>query len=501
MQVGSYQNIKGRLHFLKDSYRGGYNYANPSQSTLSDVSISDYAIDQKEQLYVAKTTSFRSYLTPHEGESSESFRARARSAYYINLVQPVVSAYVDAATAKEPVRSFGKLQDLIPSDVDNQGSTYHEYIRNIATESCISGFCFTLVDVQPDDPTKIRYIMIQPSAIERVITDDFGRLIELTFITQAEVANASAPAIQNVMMVCVNKEGIHILKGIVDFNSSYDLSKLEVVSSVPIAAQLEGQLPIVVSYYKKDTSSVLPLGISLVETQADIGKEVYNLQSYSQDILRTHFPQLIYPIKNSGGALTPEAARAVGTKVALTYDSETNSPAYISPSKDSTDALMAQTDWMIKKSYETAHLDLQSSAGVNSSGFALTVKSREFENAVRAFAKELEKFEQKLLEVSSKVLGIQGAPQFKVTYPTRFSPIDIGSALQNAKIVLDLSDKYNLGATAVEEALTFIVSNALTLNEEVSSKIIKEIKAGLARPQVSEQQVQLDTSISPPSSQ
>lgn len=483
MQQGSYGNIRGHLTFLRDSYRGGYFYTNPAQSILNSVSISDTAVDKDGFVIPISTTNFSSYLTPYDGESASSFSNRTKTAAYINLVRPVVSAYVDAATSKVS-RNFGKLGTGISSDIDTQGSSYDEFLRNAATDSCVYGWTFVVVDVQPNDPTKVRYVLVDPTKVERVVVDDYGKIEDFLYITQAEIANAAAPAIQSISAVRINSSGISILQGTVDYNKGYDPNNLKVVSNVPLAPGLNGQLPVIVSFYQKDTSSLIPMGISLVETQAQIGREVYNLQSYSQDILRMHFPQLIYPIKASNGSLTPEAQRAMGTKVALTYDSETNAPSFISPSKDSTDALKAQSDWLIEKAMAAAYLDLNSSSGVNSSGFALTIKSREFENAVKRFAKELSKFETKLLDISAKIVGIQGDPAYSVNYPDNFSPIDISSALQTVKTVLDLSKEYDIGETAKKEALIFIVTNALGLSDEINSKMIKEISKANTAPAI-----------------
>lgn len=477
MQFGTYQNIRGHLHFLKDSYRGGYHYSNPAQSTLASVEIFETDILDDGTLNKISRGTYRSYLTPYDGESASSFGSRAKSACYINLVQPVVSAYVDSVLAKKVQRSFGKLEEHIPEDVDFQGSSYEEFIKHLATEVAIYGFSFVFTDVNPENPTKLRFVLIDPTKVEFVVVDDFGKIVDFAFVSESEVPNATAPAVQNITLIQINSSGIHTLKGTVDYDKGYDIRKLEKVNSIELAPGLQGKLPISVCYYKKDTSSILPLGISLIETQAAIGKEVYNLQSYSQDILRMHFPQLTYPIKTTGGSLTPEAQKGMGTKVALTYDSETNAPAYISPSKDSTEALKAQSDWLIDKAMAAAYLDLNSSAGVNSSGFALTIKSREFENAVKNFALELTKFEQKLLLTAVEILGIQGDPEVEIKYPDKFIPNDLSSALQTAKSVLDLSKEYDIGTFAKESALIFIITNALGLSEEQTTEVIKEIKA------------------------
>lgn len=146
--------------------------------------------------------------------------------------------------------------------MDTQGSSYREFIRNVATEDCVSGWTYVIVDVQPEDPSKIRYIMVDPTAVCQIVTDDFGKLVEFVFITQSEVANASAPSIQDITVVRINAKGVHTLSGQVDFAKGFDLDKLEVTSSIPLAPGLNGQLPVIVSYFKKDTSSIVPVGIS-----------------------------------------------------------------------------------------------------------------------------------------------------------------------------------------------------------------------------------------------
>ena len=104
MQFGTYQNIRGHLHFLKDSYRGGYSYSNPTESTLAAVEIFETEILTDGTLNKVSAGNFRSYLIPHDGESAASFSSRNKSACYINLVQPVVSAYVDSVLSKKVQR-------------------------------------------------------------------------------------------------------------------------------------------------------------------------------------------------------------------------------------------------------------------------------------------------------------------------------------------------------------------------------------------------------------
>lgn len=473
MQSSNYQDVKGHLHFLQDSFKGGLAYSNPAYSSLANVSIISSVSDADGNISSVSPTSFRSYLIPHDGESASSFAARNSHASYINLVQPVVSAYVDSATSGKDKRNIGKLAQGVPDDVDNQGSSYEEFIRGCASEFAVNGWSFVLVDVQSDDPTKIRYILIDPTKVELITVDDEGNIVDFVFVNSSDYLSST---VQEVVLTRINSNGITVLKGPVNISKGIDLASLGIQSNTPLAPGLEGKLPIVVGYFVKDRSSLIPVGISLIETQASIGRKVFNLQSYSFDILRMHFPQLVYPISSQKGDMEPEARIAVGSKVVLPYNSETNSPNFISPSRDSTDALLAQVDWEINKAYEAAHLDLASSAGVNSSGWALTVKSREFESAVKRFAMQLQKFETKLLKMSATILGIS-EPNIIVTYPDKFTPFDTTAALQNAMKVLEISNQYPLGIEAKKAALTFIVTNALPLADEQKAKIIREIES------------------------
>lgn len=462
--LSTYSEIREHLQFLQDSYKGGYSYKYPSPLVLGTQSTVQY-ITVENRIIKQPGNSYRTYLIPHEGESDAAFSSRLASATYLNLCEPVVSAYVDSAT-NALNRNLNSLEEKLAYPIDYQGTKYSDFIQQAAKEFAVNGFSFVLVTV--DENNLPKYTIIDPTKVAYLLTDDFGELIEFCFINQSQIVNETKPSIQNLILTRITNKEISVLSGQVDTARGYDISKLNQLNSVALPESLKGKLPIIIGFYERDTKSISPLGISLIETQAEIGRKVYNLQSYSYAILKRHFPQLTYPIKAERGVMPTEAKLAVGESVAIPYNSETNAPSFINPSKESTEALREECEWLISKAYEEAKMSRDSSA-VPQSGLALRLKSRDFENAVKRFAKQLSEFENSLLELTALMLGIEFNSELMIS--DKFSMQDVSETLQNALTLISLSNEIEAPQEVKKELYKFILDNALPLQKDKKDKI------------------------------
>jgi hypothetical protein len=481
-QASNYSAIRDFLLFLNDSYQGGLAYSTPSPSILSSTStITRWFNNETGRVVEREGDRFQTYLLPHDAETSRDFAARIQKAAYINLCQPLVSAYTDAALQKVD-RNLGGLTEALTEDVDYKESTYSEFIAQCADNFAVYGFSFVVVDVDSIDPRKPRYIPVDPTKVCYIQTDDYGRLEAFAWINQSEYKNETQPTIQNITVTLVDKQGFHTLNGMIDVRKGIDLRKLKTLNMVPLSPTLNGDLPVVVGYFKRDTTSILPLGISLIADTAQVGRTIYNLLSSASDILQMHFPLLTLPMKKTGGSMSVEAEIAVSSKTALPYDSDTNAPTYINPSKESTEELRQHSDWLARWAFKLAGLDIEQ-ASVPQSGISLRIKSRDFENRVKAFANQLQKFEIKLLKTTCQLLGVS-FNDISVSYPDRFTLPDTAENVANALAVLTLSKNIvDLGPQAKLSAIRYFLTNALPLGDSELAKILKEIEVNLQNPQ------------------
>lgn len=470
--------MRDTLLFYNDSFQGGSSYLRPSPSTLSTTSTAVRFIDQATNKVVERDgASFNTYLLPYSGEDSKSFNVRVQKSSYLNLCQPIVSAYVDAALQKV-YRNFGNLEDALAEEVSHNESTYPEFISQCAESFAVYGFSFVVVDVDSNNPALPRYVHVDPTKVCYLQVSDFGALEAFAWVNQGEYKNELQPSVQNVTVTLVDANGFSTLQGSVDFSKGIDLGKLKTVNNVPLSETLNGQLPVVVGFFKRDNTSTIPLGISLIADASHMGRTIFNLLSSAQDILSSHFPLLTIPLKRTGGAMTPEAQIAIGVNSGLPYDSDTNAPQYINPSKDSTQELRAHADWIGRWVFKLVGLDIEQSS-VPQSGISLRIKSRDFESRVKAFAANLRKFELKLLKLTCDLLGVD-QKGIEITYPDRFTLPDSSEGVQNALAVLTLGKDVELGSTARLTALKYFLTSALPIGEAELTKIVGEIEAAIA---------------------
>lgn len=484
--IARYDASRERIKFLQDSYYGGDCYKNPSTLILSHQTLTYQELIQSSGTLITKQgRSYNSYLIPHECESAESYSARLAIANYINLCEPVVSAYVDAATASIK-RDFGKLKDKLTVPVDYKKTSYQNFIKNAAIEFAVSGFAFTVVTV--DENISPIYTLVDPTKVLYLITDDFGRITEFAFINQSEILNQAKPSVQNIVATLITKNNISIRSGEIDTSQGYRLTDLKEEASYNLPDSLNGELPIAIGFYKQNMKSIAPFGESLISTQADIGREVYNLESYVFEICGKTFPQLIYPVSTGQTMSTAEIQKATGTSVALPYNSETNAPQYISPSKESIEALRMQIDAKIQEAYKAAKMDPNQSQ-IPQSGVALRIKSKQFMDAITAFAEQIKAFEESLLLITCKLTGIK--PNFNISVDSRFSSVDISEAIQNASTILSMLKTIDLKSQTQREIMKYVISNAVAFSPDVQALIFKDLDSVAAEIPLIEQKQEI----------
>jgi hypothetical protein len=124
---------------------------------------------------------------------------------------------------------------------------------------------------------------------------------------------------------------------------------------------------------------------------------------------------------------------------------------------------------MVAKSYQQLGLALvQDTSGAPSSGEALKIRSREFENYASKFANFMRKFEEKTLDIFKLYLGMTSV-ETNIIYPKTFSIPQTTEDIVNAQSLLAVPFLSNEGKVA---ALRQIASVALSASEEELNLIV-----------------------------
>lgn len=481
MPIAHYDASRAELEFYNASYIGGARYANPPQSSLATARIYDRQVDQSSgEIFTRLRRTFNSYLIAHPAESESEFEARANFAGYLNIVRPIVTAYAEAVTSNVD-RKLGELVSFA-ENVDTQGTPLGEFIDGIAKIFCVYGFCFAIVDILDKAPY---IITVRPSQVAWIEVNDFGRITEFAYVNQANYAQEVAPAAQKFCVRVWNKDGWSDREGIVDLavgNLAVQRNELVAVKQGPLAPQLNGELPVVVGYYERDSSIVFPLGVSLIADTAVLARQIYNKLSWASDIHRkVGFPILTVPVEKTGGALPPDAKKEIGGDRALPYNSTTGAPSYIAPSSESSRELREHCVFLAQWAFKLLGLELAADQSTQAvSGINLRVRAREFESRAKRFANQMQRFEMKLIDLMVKLSGVsdQGV---SVTYPKHFTLPDMTENIANALSVLGLKDlDVDIGPEAKLKAILQVISSGLSLSDEALSQIEAWLRANLA---------------------
>lgn len=476
MPITTYANIRDTLQFYNDAYSGGVKWRNPEPSTLSNVSVAEYSYNQTEKDYVRSgTRSYSSYLVAHPSERNESYLSRQQFAAYINIVKPIVNAFAEGVTSNVQ-RNLGQLQGKL-DDVDYRGTPYAEFIDDLAKRLCVYGFSFVVLDTDNVNP---KIINVSPTQIAWIKTDDFGKIVEFAYISDATYATNTSTSKQNLTIRVCDSAGWRVLQGEVDIASGINPSQLGVVSSTAHSPALKDQLPVLVAYYERDTSSVAPLGLSLIADTAQTARMIFNLLSWAVDIhKKAGFPILTIPQNKSGGVLEPDTKKEVGSDRALGYNATSGAPQWIAPSSESTKELREHCVFLIQWAFKLQGLELAADQSTQTvSGINLRVRAREFESKAKRFANQLQRFEDKLLRLLAALAGVSDS-EISVSYPKTFTLPDSTENITNALAVLDLSEKFDIGIEARIEAIKQILSNALPVTDEVLTRMLEEVRVSL----------------------
>ncbi len=487
---------RSEFAFLWDSYWGGGRYRNPTHTTLSDAQCRWSEAIRTDGGKVTNETQekrFASYLVPFPAESDRSFQLRWSLATYVNPCGIIVDAYAESCTS-DVQRQTGGLAEMLADDVDGRGNAWPEFVEDSARWLATYGEGYTIVDAPASNPAASRAeeiaagvapycVFVHPTAVAWREVDCRGRLTVFAYVDEAYQETNAGQYTRKVTVREWSKDGWKKLEGSLRTGLGFEglggqRDAFIEVESGPLAPQLAGQIPVVCGFYKRDSSSKLPRGESLIADAADLARSIYNKRSWEQQIAReAGFPTLVIPRGADGGKLDAGARLAIGPAKALGYDSTSGVPQWIQPSSDWAKDLRESCGVDFQHALRSAGLELATDASAQvQSGEALRIRSRDFESRAKRFARNLQRWETQVLRLFALLAGV--SDEITVTYPRRFTLPDLTADLQRALTLLQ--EVKDVGTVAVTEAKMQAVNAALTLSDEKQSEVRAQIEDALA---------------------
>lgn len=515
-EVHTFDGTRGYALFIGDAYEGGQAWDCPSSSTLGTATLYGYRVattDQRDsngQLTGAQTViaeavtgTERSYLVPWPGETAGNFARRKSLAVYVNLVEPIVDAYCDAIVPRVK-RDLGAASQYL-SNLDGDGQAWSELVSDAALQAALDGVCAVVIDLPETNPAATRAeerelgVGLAATAVPLASwawmrADHRGRVEEFAYAdTSVADESTAVGAGQRVCLWvwradCDGKPGGWAVYEL-NVAPGEELGKARgrtggdarPVRSGPLHPALKGRIPVAFCYHRRVRGRVrVPRGKSLAASPATIGRQIYQLLSQVEDTQRRAPPFLSVPTKATNG-LDPDTKAKVGPDQAIPAPEGAGLPSWVTFPSDSLVDLRAHVAFLVGLAYRVSGLEVQADTSAQvQSGEALRVRSRGFEARAQRFAKSLEDFERRAMDIAAALLGLNRA-EITVTYPQRYVMGDPSELLAAAVLLLQtLGDR--LGDTATVEAIRQALNAALALDDATATKALAEIEAKLREP-------------------
>lgn len=485
---------RGYALFHHDAYVGEPQWSTPSSATLGTATLYGYRVTTietgdraGEQMVVeAALGSVRTYLVPWPSETETNFARRRSLAVYINLVEPIVDAYVDAIVPRV-TRELGDV-GLSLRNLDGDGQDWSELVGDVAIAAALDGVTACVIDAPATNPAQnraeevalgigLRATVVPLASWAWLRADDDGRVTEFAYVDAPAVDDTSST--QRVRIYVWNADGCsvyeHSLATGMKLAEARDaiVRGKQVRDPVPLNPLLGGRLPIVFAYHRRVRGRV-PRGKSLAASAAAISRQVYQVLSSVEDTQRRAPPFLNVPTAAKGG-LEPSKVARLGPDAALDGPAEGGAPTWVTFPSESLADQRTHAIFLVGLAFRTAGLELQADTSAQvQSGEALRVRSRDFESRARKFAQNLAAFERKALDIVALLLGAK-REALTVTYPQRYVVADPAEMLA-AVMLLEQSFGQRLGPEGVREMVRQALDAALSLDEPTLAKLLDEIR-------------------------
>lgn len=448
----NYSKYINNYYFLQDSFLGGENYKNP-EYTVQTIAKTTF-VDEKP---VTTATTAKSYLIPHRQEGIEAYRLRQNTAVYLNLVEPIISAYTAPLEQVTRVFTNDELQGLFEEGKEFYDELdYPAFVKFVAEQTAEFGHVFVVIDYVTDNSgkvTAVKPLILNPIQVKDVyLSDEDHKFVALSW-DRADGKTVVASA-----------DGFDILESD------------KVIQNIPLLPGIT--FPIKVVYFQKDMSKPYPMGMSLVSDTAEIGKKIYNLSSWLDEVAKnTGFPILALPFNQENGAIPPESKLVAGTAKGIAYPANAGAPQWIEPAGHSAEQLRQMIQDEIKKAFQMKGLNsfemIDSSA---SSGVSIKIRNSFYESKAKTFLQNIRSMEVWLMEMTSAVLGLTDK-QWVISYPINLVAPDASAQIQNWISLLQTAKTYGRTITPELFKTVFgeILDQGFSVSQEQKDRILEAL--------------------------
>jgi hypothetical protein len=405
------------------------------------------------------------YLVAHKRETVEKYNARRNVSYYLNYLSAVVNSHVDPIFRKEAERDWGQntLFGEFTQDVDMNGTKLSGFVKQAAITSKLLGVSFIAVDNFPDQPVSLADVIkdrkypyayiLEPSRIKKWKTNRFGQLTSITYTIPEEETESDNEPKWNLITWTKTDWKIESANGEVKSTDAHNLGRIPVVAL--FSRQVKpGQYKVVSEFY------------SIARTCL----RIFNLCSELDEILRNQaFSILTYP----GGANNKANDITVGVENVLGYSPDSSTaPAFIAPSADPANMIMAQIDRLIQEIYRMAGISHVTGVEKQQSGVSKQYDFQKQNENLSDFANNCERCEREIADIFKKWTGQNF--EYNVDYGDDFGIADINAELEKAITALEIAIG---GEFNKEVKLSVARAYFANLDDERLQEILDDIEA------------------------
>lgn len=446
-----------RLHFLRNSYRGGRDYVYPPAGTVDP----RYGARSRPEAYVdaegvkrVRSTDVGggSYLFAHDREDPEDFALRLAQSYAINLCGPVVARYVSTVYKSEPQRTVPPEHEALLADFDRRGTDATAFFRDVCTWALVYGSrLFVATDTPEIDGDEIvseadriarrlepySYVVRPTSVLNWSVNDD-DTLVGITV--------DEGPAVLPFDPFRKADEKPPPRRVRVWTPETWVLFHVEDDDAKPVSdGKGFGFVPFVPVVFRPVPDGCAYEGRALIEDVADIQLEIYNELSLLQDLHRHQGSQfLAVPKALGGGAVSTQEEITLGTKAYVEVTG--GMPQYVGPTVDHAVEKRNHIGWLVARAMEAVGLIKRGrDSNETASGESLRWEHAEFHDLAATVADMMEEAERLCLAqreaIRTNTREVERVREsIEVTYSRDYQPLDpeAESAALAAELALQL---------------------------------------------------------------
>lgn len=413
----SYKHYLNRWIFLGDSYNGGYEY------------------------FLGK------YLEPYYYESRDDYEKRLRMLGLDNHVKSIIGIYNSFLFRRDPKRLFGSIENdpgLEPflADADLDGRSFHQFVREMSAMAMVYGNVWVIVD-KPNAQTLTRADELQQGirpyvsmfSPDNVLDWEYSRqpngLYTLSYLkVKEEVVNDK----QYVREYTPEEINVYVIDG---SNQTGELA-------MTMPNEL-GRIPAVCVYAQR--SQTRGIGISPAGDWADIQKELYEMSSEIEQIIRlTNHPSLVKTVDT-------EATAGAGSIVQLPQGLDPGlKPYLLQPDGASIEAVLSAIEKKVESIDRMASLGgIRSVESRRLSGVGLQTEFQMLNARLADFAMNLEHAEEQIWRLWAQYQGTVWNGE--VTYPRSFSIQDKVNDVQMLKMAKETAPEDKMITDKIDKML------------------------------------------------